>query len=225
MKTLFVLLGLLSLAPSPASAEEESPLYRATGKILMEGAGDLRLSENLLGQFHATQIEVLKGREIMYRARERVRGLHPELKEAAAEVDASVMNKTHIVRVEVKAPDQIYAKVYLDAVLDEYMAFRQEMLEKSVGTAANKIIEEVLTREKKVKEKETALADFMRSHPDNYDAGANKAQYAILTGERDNEKENYKSWRKALENIEATLKQASPRVAITERAGAAEKIR
>jgi hypothetical protein len=109
--------------------------------------------------------------------------------------------------------------------MDEYMAFRQEMIEKSVGSAVNKVIEQVLGREKKVKEKEAALAAFMRSHPDNYDAGTNRAEYTILTTERDSEKESYKSWLKALENIQANLKQVVSKVSIMERPAGAEKVR
>ena len=107
--------------------------------------------------FYGTQIEILESGELKRRALERVRGLHPELKEVPVDIRVTQTKGSSILKIAALGDEQKYTRVYLDALLDDYMAFRQEMVEKQVGNAMNKVIEEVLSREKDVKKKSEAL--------------------------------------------------------------------
>jgi len=158
--------------------------YVALGKIVAglkvsagkEGAGSDVVSNLMQAEFYGTQIEILEGGELRRRALERVRSLHPELKEIDVEVRVTQTKGSSILNVAAVGEEAKYTRVYLDSLLDEYIAFRKEMIDKSVGTAMNKVIEEVLTREKQTKEKSAALEAFQKSNDVVlFEEGRNKA--------------------------------------------------
>jgi hypothetical protein len=143
--------------------------YVALGKIVAGVKVNPRNESPLIdspqnNDFYGTQIEILEGGDLKRRALERVRGLHPELKEVEVDIRVTQTRGSGILKVAAIGEEQKYTRVYLDALLDEYMAFRQEMVEKSVGTAMNKVIEEVLAREKRVKQEVQALDAFQKDH-------------------------------------------------------------
>ncbi len=158
--------------------------YVALGKIVAglkvspgrEGPGGEVVSNMMQAEFYGTQIEILEGGELRRRALERVRSLHPELKEIDVEVRVTQTKGSSILNVAAVGEEAKYTRVYLDSLLDEYIAFRKEMIDKSVGTAMNKVIEEVLTREKQTKEKATALEAFQKANDVVlFEEGRNKA--------------------------------------------------
>jgi len=117
-----------------------------------------------LQDFYGTQIEILKSGELRRRALDRVRSLHPELKEIDVNIEVSQTRGSSILNVAAVGGEAKYTHIYLDEVLNEYIAFRKEMIEKSLGSTMNKVIEEVLGREKKVKETEQTLLNFQKNN-------------------------------------------------------------
>lgn len=117
-------------------------------------------------EFYGTQIEILESGGLQERALERVRGVHPELKEVPVTIRVTQTKGSSILKIAALGEDQKYTRVYLDALLDAYLALRQEMVEKQVGTAMNKVIEEVLSHEKAVKVKSDALNAFLKDNND-----------------------------------------------------------
>lgn len=146
--------------------------YIALGKVVAgikvdpqgNGPDGVLNMQMALQDFYGTQIEILESGELKKRALERVRGLHPELKEVPVDIKVTQTKGSSILKIAAVGDEQKYTRVYLDALLDDYMAFRQEMIEKSVGTAINKVIEEVLSREKDVKKKSEALDAFLKEN-------------------------------------------------------------
>ncbi len=113
---------------------------------------------------YGTQIEIIESNELRRRALERVRSMNPELKEIDVEIRVSQTKGSSILNVAGVGEDGKYTKIFLSALLDEYVAFRKEMIEKSLGSAMNKVIEEVLSREKQVKEKSDRLNDYLQKN-------------------------------------------------------------
>jgi hypothetical protein len=114
------------------------------------------------GDVYGTQIEILESGELRRRALERVRSMNPELREIEVEIRVTQTKGSSILNVAAMGEDGKYTRIFLSALLDEYVAFRQELIEKSLGTAMNKIIEEVLSREKQVKDFTEKLDRFTR---------------------------------------------------------------
>lgn len=114
--------------------------------------------------FYGTQIEILTGSTLRQRALDRVRSLHPNIKPVEVEIKVAQQRGSSILNVGGTGPEPEYTRHFVDALLDEYMAFRKEMIETSITSAANKVIQEVLTREKMVKETRQRLDDFLKNN-------------------------------------------------------------
>lgn len=142
--------------------------YIAIGKIVAGlqvkvGSRDGDVVTNAFAQdFYGTQIETLESGALRNHALERVRSLHPELKEIEVEIRVTQTKGSSILNVAAVGEEAKYTRVYLDALLDEYIAFRKDMLEKSIGTTMNKVIEEVLSRESMVKKTKEALESYLK---------------------------------------------------------------
>jgi len=143
--------------------------YIALGKIVAgirvdpQGGGNNQIvdQDRMQNEFYGTQIEILESGELKKRALDRVRGLHPELKEVTVDIRVTQTKGSAILKIAALGDEPKYTRVYLDALLDDYIAMRQEMLERSVGNAMNKVIEEVLSREKDVNKKKEVLNTFL----------------------------------------------------------------
>ncbi|MCE9520643.1 MAG: polysaccharide biosynthesis tyrosine autokinase [Verrucomicrobia bacterium] len=143
--------------------------FFAVGKVLV-GANVVTdpqkqvVTNQQTGDIYGTQIEIIESNELRRRALERVRSMNPELKEIDVEIRVSQTKGSSILNVAGVGEDGKYTRLFLSALLDEYVAFRKEMIEKSLGSAMNKVIEEVLSREKQVKEKSATLNDFLQKN-------------------------------------------------------------
>jgi|APTNR8051073442_1049403.scaffolds.fasta_scaffold06195_2 ElaB/YqjD/DUF883 family membrane-anchored ribosome-binding protein len=74
--------------------------------------------------FAATLVETLESAEIQRRARERVRALNPELAEPDVRINAAQFKGSAIFNVVASGTDGIYVRTYLNALLDEFIAFQ-----------------------------------------------------------------------------------------------------
>ncbi len=144
--------------------------FIALGKLVIglqvtPSGKDTGVVQNMMPQdFYGTQIEIIESGELRRRALERVRGEHPELKEIDVEIRVTQTKGSSILNVAAVGEEPKFTRVFLDSLLVEFIAFRREMIDKSVGMAMNKVIEEVLSREKSVKEKSDAMNNFLKNN-------------------------------------------------------------
>ncbi len=144
--------------------------FFAVGKVLVGSTtvnakpGEQVLATQSNQDVYGTQIEILESGELRRRALERVRSMNPELREIDVEIRVTQTKGSSILNVAAVGEDGKYTRIFLSALLDEYVAFRKEMIEKSLGSAMNKVIEEVLSREKQVKEKFAKLNDYLKQN-------------------------------------------------------------
>ncbi len=110
--------------------------------------------------FYGTQIEIIEGYEVRLRALERIRSLHPELNETAVAVRATKNKDSTILSIKAKGFDPKYTRLYLDSLLDEYINYFRDDRCFKPPSDVGKVFEEVLTRERQVKECLTALDTF-----------------------------------------------------------------
>lgn len=144
--------------------------FFALGKVLV-GANVVNpdpnkqvVSNQMGNEVYGTQIEIIESNELRRRALERVRGMYPELKDADVEIRVTQTKGSSILNVAGVGEDGKYTRIFLGALLDEYVAFRKEMIDKSLSSAMNRVIEEVLSREKQVKEKSASLNDYLQKN-------------------------------------------------------------
>jgi uncharacterized protein involved in exopolysaccharide biosynthesis len=97
-------------------------------------------------------------------ALERVRALHPDLKDKDVGIHASQIKGSTMIGVQALSEDRRYAQVFLDALLDEFVAFRQAVREQSGGKVLQKLSQEAVTAQKVMEDRVAELAEFKRSN-------------------------------------------------------------
>ena len=112
------------------------------------------------GDLYGTIIETLESAEMIRRAWDRLRALQPDLEECEVDIQGSMNEGSTIIQVRGFGDDPIYTQAFLNALLDEYMAFRQSSRDGIVLRTANLMAEELVRREKIFAEKSKDLAEF-----------------------------------------------------------------
>ncbi len=100
--------------------------------------------------FFGTIIETLESAEMKLRALERVRALYPDLKEYDVDIRVAQTKGSAIFNILATSTDPKYTKIFLDALLDEFMAFRQKIGEQAGGTGLQEFLQAVASQQKKM---------------------------------------------------------------------------
>lgn len=164
-----LLTAAIAICYEALAISSKSVEYRAIGKIM---AGmQVQVSDKSIGfqnsfvdDFYGTQIDMLQSSTLQSNALDRVRGLHPDLKEIHVDIRVTQTKGSSILSVLGVGAEKEFTKVYVDAILDEYMALRKKMFDSSVNGTVNRIIEEVLSRDKQV---QTAKAEYEKFLKEN----------------------------------------------------------
>jgi polysaccharide biosynthesis transport protein len=142
-------------------------------------------------EFYGTQIEIMRSDQVRRAAKERVKLLRPDLREE--EVSVSVTKSSGASMFNLRAEgsgidfEREYVKVYLNALIDEYLAFRQDVRKRQVDEALNAITQELMGLERKLDQVEAERDQFLRENSLLVleDGGNQAAEYLKqLNGER-----------------------------------------
>ena len=135
----------------------------AGGRVQMGGAGVVGYRE-YLSDFYGNIIETLESSEMRKHAIERVRLLYPDLKEADVEVRVAQNKGSAIFNVAVIGSDRQYAQVFLNALLDEFKAFREMSREQQRNKAVQALAEYVMKADEDVRANADRLAAFDKTN-------------------------------------------------------------
>ncbi|MDP1588548.1 MAG: M56 family metallopeptidase, partial [Prosthecobacter sp.] len=157
---------LTVLAATKVEFKQRAPVYQSTAKLVAGGLspGDFMNWQEQMQDFYGTIIETIESAEMKRRALERVRALNPGLKEHAVAVHVSQSKGSAIFNVLAQSEDGKYAKLFLDALLDEFIAFRQSIREQAQGQRLKAFLQEVVKQQKVMAEKAVALAAFQKEN-------------------------------------------------------------
>lgn len=117
-----------------------------------------------LQDFYGTIIETLESAEMRRHALERVRALNPDLKESDVDVHVTQNKGSAIFNVAAIGTEPKFTRVFLDALLDEFRAFREQIREQQRNKALTALAEDVVKREAANKEKAELLASFKKNN-------------------------------------------------------------
>lgn len=121
----------------------------AGGPVVTSNSPDWREPH---ADFYGTIIETLESAEMKRRALERVRALNPDLKDADVDIRVGQTKGSAIFNILASGRDPKYTRVFLDALLDEFIAFRQNIREQSGGKALQEFLEAVVSQQKMMEE-------------------------------------------------------------------------
>jgi hypothetical protein len=121
-------------------------VFRSLAKVVVASRADAPTGEpDQKFDFYGTIIETLESAELNREAAERVHALHPELKASGVEIRVVQTKGAAIFNVLATGSEPRYTQIFLNALLDEFMAFRQQLAEKGRGEFANIHIQERAT--------------------------------------------------------------------------------
>jgi succinoglycan biosynthesis transport protein ExoP len=143
--------------------------YISIGRILAGmqvqlGEKGATFENRFLEEFYGTQIEMLESGTLRNEALDRVKGLHPELTPVEVDIRVTQTKGSSILNVAAVGEERVFTKLYLIAVLDEYIAKRKDMFDKSVNRTVDQVIQEVLSRDQKVTETKLAYEQFLKNN-------------------------------------------------------------
>jgi capsular exopolysaccharide synthesis family protein len=123
---------------------------------------------------------MLQSRSLQSNALDRVRGLHPDLREIPVNILVTQTKGSSILNVMGVGAEKEFTKVYVDAILDEYMALRKKMFDTSVNGTMNRVIEEVLSRDKSVQKAKAEYEKFLKENDQTLLSDSKNAAASLL---------------------------------------------
>ncbi len=154
---------LAVLAATKVEFKPKAPVYQSEAKLVPSGLDDkTENGEARRADYYGTITETLESGEMKRRALERVRALNPGLEEKDVEIHAAQIPGSAMVRVEALSGSGKYAQVFLNALLDEFIAFRQSVREQRGEKDPQKLSQEAVKAQKVMEESAGELAEFQR---------------------------------------------------------------
>lgn len=152
---LMAYLGTLFLAFRIAGKPQQ---FCSQAKLLLDAQlVALEMEDKEFGHGVGTTTETLESAEMKRRALERVRALYPNIHDSDVEIRAVQTRGGAIMNLIATGPEPKYTKIFLDALLDEFIAFRQDIREKAQERVIQKERSEATALQKEMKETEAAL--------------------------------------------------------------------
>lgn len=115
------------------------------------------LEERKLGLIEGTTSDTLESAEMSRRARERVRALYPDVHEYDVAISAVASKGSGCITIHATGQEPKHTRIFLDALLDEFIALRLGVREKVQGPELQKVRNEAAALQKEMKETEAAL--------------------------------------------------------------------
>jgi uncharacterized protein involved in exopolysaccharide biosynthesis len=98
--------------------------------------------------FYGTIVETIESAEMKRRALERVRALNPEIKDSDVSIRVAQTKGSAIFNILATGSEPKYTRIFLDALLDEFIAFRQSIREQAQGKVLQQFLQEVVSKQK-----------------------------------------------------------------------------
>lgn len=143
------------------------PSYGTSGQMIVSPR--INIPENAaiseeMGNFFGTQSRLMQSPEVSARARERVRALQPDLPEVGVRLDVQQVPKTSIFALNASGPEPRYVQAWLNAVMDEFIRYKDEMRQDTSDRTLASITEQLLRVEKEHKDHQDAFFKFQKEN-------------------------------------------------------------
>jgi succinoglycan biosynthesis transport protein ExoP len=138
-------------------------VFRSLAKLVAGGkmviGGEVNWQEQLQ-DFYGTIIETIESAEMVRKARERVHALHPDLKDSDVEIRVAQTKGSAIFNILATGSEPKYTQIFLNALLDEFISFRQQIREQAQGKVLSTFLQEVVNKQKVMEERNEAFTKF-----------------------------------------------------------------
>ncbi|MCB1225870.1 MAG: hypothetical protein KDK99_08690 [Verrucomicrobiales bacterium] len=155
---------VLGIATTTIQFSPQPQLFASTARLVVgrqptDPSSPIHWQEQLQ-DIYGTLIETLESADMSRRATERIAALSPDLSTCEVEVQVTQSKGTATFNVKGTGTNPEYVQGFVNALIDEFFAYRQQMLVKSQPQELKILYTMLEGRESKLKEAEEALADF-----------------------------------------------------------------
>jgi hypothetical protein len=158
----------------------------AAGELSAEARADPDGYREYLADFYGTTLETLEGPVLHKRTEDRVGSLNPNLKPCEVTVRVTQVKNSTIFDVAAFGTNPKYIPVFLDALVDEFRVFREEVREQLQTKALTKLAAVAVKVEAAVKDTHEALTSFNAKLAHQVDSSGQQSQIpAALLQQRD----------------------------------------
>ncbi len=143
------------------------PPALAVSRMLV--GGKIRIPEGGLyaeewQNFFGTQVELMQGEKIRRRTLDRLRRLKQTQNESPVKIEVTQIRKTTIFVLQASGKDATYTVNYLNALMDEYLAYRREVRSLSSDDTLASLTTQFLEQEKELKRQQEGMLEFQRTN-------------------------------------------------------------
>ncbi|MGV3531021.1 MAG: GumC family protein [Chthoniobacteraceae bacterium] len=148
-------------------AQNLPPSYMSVARMMVSGR--INLAEGVTyteeaGNYFGTQAELMESGEVQAPALARVQSLRPDLSPVKVEFSAAQQPKTSIFVLQAIASDPVYAREYLNAAMDEYIASKRSMRSEKSDAASTALDEDIDKVELELVNAEKAMLAFQQAN-------------------------------------------------------------
>jgi hypothetical protein len=171
--------------------KQEKPIFRSLAKLVVAHPVDpmaARFAKGLNTEFYGTCIETLESAEMIRKARERVHASHEELEDSDVEIVCRRTEGSGIINILATGSEPKYTQIFLNALLDEYIAWRQIVIEQSQGRELQALLQELVEKQRTMEESQKRHMDVRnQAEPANRKAESERlaARLTELRNQRD----------------------------------------
>lgn len=158
--------------------------------------------------FYGTIIETVESAEMKRRALERVRALNPDLKDSDVEIRVAQTKGSAIFNILATGSEPKYTKIFLDALLDEFISFRQSIREQAQGKVLQQFLQEVVTKQKVMDDSLDKLTKFRAANNIITITNGNNAAAQFLNSlqaQRETQRTTLEELKLAIANVNAAM--------------------
>ena len=185
--------------------------FRSLAKLV--AGGQLAFNDSVTWReqqqdFYGTIIETVESAEMKHRALERVRALNPDVKDSDVEIRVAQTKGSAIFNILATGSEPKYTRIFLDALLDEFIGFRQNIREQAQGKVLQQFLQEVVTKQKVMEDSLESLTKFKAANNILTINNGNNlaAQYLVnLESQRDAQRTTLEDLRLAIANVNAAM--------------------
>ncbi|MCX6849921.1 MAG: polysaccharide biosynthesis tyrosine autokinase [Verrucomicrobia bacterium] len=185
--------------------------FRSLAKLV--AGGQLAFNDNVTwreqqADFYGTIIETIESAEMKRRALDRVRALNPDVKDSDVEIRVAQTKGSAIFNILATGSEPKYTKIFLDALLDEFIAFRQSIREQAQGKVLQQFLTEVVNKQKLMEDSLERLTKFKAANNILTITNGNNlaAQFlGNLEAQRESQRTTLEDLRLAIANVNAAM--------------------
>lgn len=144
----------------------QDPVYVSQAEMMISGR--FALPDNVyreeLSNFFGTQISLMRSSRVQQQARERVAMLHPEIPQSWVNLTVNQRPQASIFQLRAEGGEPEFTQAFLDAVMEEYQNFRQEMRSETTESTLLAVTEQLYRMEEEIETQENTIVEFQKEN-------------------------------------------------------------